>query len=63
MTANQIIHHTEQLEAARRDFERLWDTILIQRFHTMKVFPNANYIAAMRDIAWQAFRAGQKGKP
>lgn len=51
-------HHDEQMQAARRDFQTLWHGKLLPR---MRLFGIPKIFAcAVLDIAWQAFRAGQK---
>lgn len=62
MTANQLISHTEQMEAARRDFHRFWDDHLVPSLSGMaagaghKITPREAGIAY--HSAWIAFREG-----
>ncbi len=50
-------HHSEQMEALRKEFEELWATDLCSRW---KLFdPDHSHMVAANDIAWQAFRYGK----
>ncbi len=51
------IHHDEQMEARRRDFETFWSaTVLKLRQLKLPML----FWPAIKHIAWQAFRAAQK---
>lgn len=54
------LHHEEQMEAARRDFERVWEQKLFPRLQVMGKVTDNHTMGAFRDIAWTAFRAGQE---
>lgn len=47
-------HYSEQMEAARRDFNKLWETKLEQRAFNLGIrdIPMMN---TARDLTWQAF--------
>lgn len=51
-------HHTEQMEAARSDFARLWEDKLVRRALSLGNNLTAPELALLRDIAWHAFLAG-----
>ena len=53
-----IEHETEQREAARVEFAQLWTEKLWPRAVALGAREQAH--ALVMDIAWQAFRAGQK---
>lgn len=50
----QIEHHSEQMEAVRRDFNKLWTEKLERRARNMGTNDERALAFAM-DIAWQAF--------
>lgn len=56
-------HQQEQTEAARRDFEQLWHATLLPRLIALGRLPEPRLMAALRDLAWHAFKAGLKIKP
>ena len=56
-------HHTEQMEAMRAEFARLWQDTLEQRACILRPLNQDisldKWLAYSMDIAWQAFRAGK----
>ena len=51
------LHHIEQMEALRRDFQKLWHRELLKRMQLLKV--RIDDYSKHEDIAWQAFRKGK----
>lgn len=52
------IHHDEQMEALRREFLALWKNELRRRAIRFG-FDTTKKLAAMEDVAWQAFKAAK----
>ena len=50
-------HHSEQMEAARRDFDKLWNEKLELRAVNMGA-RDERTLSFAQDIAWQAFLHG-----
>jgi len=50
-----ISHHSEQMEAARRDFAELWDKKLRPRALALQNRLTLPELALLEDIAWQTF--------
>lgn len=55
-------HHTEQMEAARRDFRKVWDTDIKRRAQDLGA-KSARALRCIEHLAWHAFLAGLNIKP
>jgi len=63
MNPTQLTHHTEQVEAFRRDFEIAWWSILMPYIHDLRAGNvTVDELKLAHDVAWCAFKAG-KGTP
>lgn len=62
MNATQAQHHTEQMEALRNDFTKLWQAELMPRVVSLGGSKSIRELATLKDIAWHAFKAA-KGQP
>lgn len=58
MTINQILHHKEQMEAMRQEFQKLWLGPISEQLLFLKA-PVSDY-PKYEQIAWMAFREGKK---
>jgi hypothetical protein len=58
------LHHDEQMEAARSDFDELWATKLKRLLISCNVHRRANDadLAFIKLACWHAFRAGMERK-
>lgn len=66
MNINQLLHHGEQMEAVRRDFNILWDEQLkkLVEAHPHQLLDEDLFLAS--HMAWTAYLAGinlNKQKP
>ena len=56
MTVNQMLSHTEQMEACRAEFHSLWENLLLKRLTIMSGHQMTQREKQMAyDIAWVAF--------
>lgn len=54
-TENQLRHHTEQMEAARREFEKLWKETLLPAINARGVFTMRGY-NCIEQVCWLEFK-------
>jgi hypothetical protein len=57
MTPSQAIHHTEQMDAARAEFQKLWAE-LKESMMGLQRMKQADQVTA-EIVAWLAFKAGK----
>lgn len=59
MTPTQLQHHTEQMEAHRAEFQKLWQGELLPRIVSLGGTRSIREMATTKDIAWHAFKAAK----
>jgi len=63
MTTTQAQHHAEQMEAARRDFDRVFRSEILPRVASLSSIPIPRLTPMLQDACWHAFKAGQQTNP
>jgi len=63
MSDTQAQHHAEQMEAARRDFDRVFRSEILPRVEIMFGKPAPRAVGMLMDACWHAFKAGQQTNP
>lgn len=55
MTLLQAMHHAEQMDAARREFEELWRAEITPRLPELGVEPDVRAVMVLRHLTWVVF--------
>lgn len=56
-----IEHHTEQMEAQRKEFNELWLGKIMMALEELGGVNN-RVLAGVRHVCWMAYRAGTRGR-